>query len=73
MMPSNFATDNCRGAEVELTILLSPNASLGVSERRMERVYPTPLARCDREADYRHAWAEFERRLGKKISEGGET
>jgi hypothetical protein len=30
----------------------------------MERVYPTPWTRCDREADYRQAWAEFERRLG---------
>jgi len=28
-----------------------------------ERVYPTPWTRCDREADYRQAWAEFERRL----------
>jgi hypothetical protein len=28
-----------------------------------ERVYPTPWTRCDREADYRHAWAEFESRL----------
>ncbi len=26
----------------------------------------TPWTRCDREADYRQAWAEFERRLGKK-------
>ncbi|HYD48267.1 MAG TPA: hypothetical protein VEB21_07965 [Terriglobales bacterium] len=30
----------------------------------MERVYPTPWTRCDREADYRQAWGEFERRLG---------
>jgi len=39
-------------------------------EPRMERVYPTPWTRCDREADYRQAWAEFERRLGKKMPEG---
>lgn len=39
-------------------------------EPRMERVYPTPWTRCDREADYRQAWAEFERRLGKRMSEG---
>jgi hypothetical protein len=38
-------------------------------EPRMERVYPTPWTRCDREADYRQAWAEFERRLGKKMPE----
>lgn len=34
-------------------------------EPRMERVYPTPWTRCDREADYRVAWAEFERRLAE--------
>ncbi len=39
-------------------------------EPRMERVYPTPWTRCDREADYRQAWAVFERRLGKKMPEG---
>lgn len=39
-------------------------------EPRMERVYPTPWTRCDRESDYRQAWAEFERRLGKKMPEG---
>ena len=39
-------------------------------EPRMERVYPTPWTRCDREADYRQAWAEFERRLGKTMPEG---
>jgi hypothetical protein len=32
-------------------------------EPRMQRVYPTPWTRCDREEDYRVAWAEFERRL----------
>ena len=32
--------------------------------------YPTPWARFDREADYRQAWAEFERRLGTKMSKG---
>jgi len=37
-------------------------------EPRMERVYPTPWTRCDREADYRQAWAEFERRLGVRSS-----
>jgi len=25
-------------------------------EPRLERVYPTPWTRCDREADYRRAW-----------------
>ena len=39
-------------------------------EPRMERVYPTPWTRCDREADYRQAWAEFERRLGEKMAVG---
>lgn len=39
-------------------------------EPRMERVYPTPWTRCDREADYRQAWAEFEGRMGKKMPEG---
>ena len=39
-------------------------------EPRMERVYPTPWTRCDREDDYRQAWAEFERRLNKKLPEG---
>jgi hypothetical protein len=39
-------------------------------EPRMERVYPTPWTRCDREADYRQAWTEFERQLGKKMPEG---
>lgn len=39
-------------------------------EGRSERVYPTPWTRCDREADYRQAWAEFERHLGKKIPVG---
>ena len=39
-------------------------------EPRMQRVYPTPWTRCDREADYRQAWTEFERRLGKKMPEG---
>ncbi len=40
-----------------------------LAERRCagERVYPTSWARCDRDADYRQAWAEFERRLGKKM------
>jgi hypothetical protein len=34
-------------------------------EPRMERVYPTPWTRCDREEDYRVAWAEFEGQLRK--------
>jgi len=34
-----------------------------------ERVYPTPWTRCDREEDYRVAWAEFERRFGRKFPE----
>lgn len=36
-------------------------------EPRMERVYPTPWTRCDREEDYRVAWAEFERRFGTNV------
>ena len=32
---------------------------------RLERVYPTPWTRCDREADYTQAWAEFERRFAE--------
>ena len=32
-------------------------------EPLLERVYPTPWTRCDREADYRQAWTEFERRF----------
>ena len=35
--------------------------------------HPTPWTRCDREADYRQAWAEFERRLGKKDARGDST
>jgi hypothetical protein len=30
-------------------------------EPRLERVYPTPWTRHDRESDYRTAWAHFER------------
>jgi hypothetical protein len=34
-------------------------------------MYPTPWTRCNREEDYRVAWAEFERRLGKTASADG--
>jgi hypothetical protein len=30
----------------------------------LERIYPTPWTRADREEDYRQAWCEFERRSG---------
>lgn len=50
------------GYEVELMGIRYTDPGL---EPRMERVYPTPWTRCDREEDYRVAWAEFERRLGK--------
>lgn len=49
------------GRPVELLGLAYTDPGL---EPRMERVYPTPWTRCDREEDYRVAWAEFERRLG---------
>lgn len=39
-------------------------------EPHTERVYPTPWTRCDREADYRQAWAAFERRLRTKRAGG---
>lgn len=48
------------GYTVELVGLRYTDPGL---EPRMERVYPTPWTRCDREEDYRVAWAEFERRL----------
>jgi hypothetical protein len=38
---------------------------------RMERVYPTPWTRCDREADYVVAWEECERRFGERGSPSG--
>lgn len=59
--------DHPEGRPVRLVGLRYTDPGL---EPRMERVYPTPWTRCDREADYRHAWAEFERRLGKKMPEG---
>jgi hypothetical protein len=60
-------TDHPEGRPVRLVGLRYTDPGL---EPRMERVYPTPWTRCDREADYRQAWAEFERRLGKKMPEG---
>jgi len=58
------------GADLAGAVLIGLRyTDLGL-EPRMERVYPTPWTRCDREADYRQAWAEFERRLGKKMPEG---
>ena len=56
--------DHPEGRPVRLVGLRYTDPGL---EPRMERVYPTPWTRCDREADYRQAWAEFERRLGKKM------
>ena len=58
--------DHPEGRPVRLVGLRYTDPGL---EPRMERVYPTPWTRCDREADYRQAWAEFERRLGKKMPE----
>ena len=49
------------GRTVELMALRYTDPGL---EPRMDRTYPTPWTRCDREEDYRTAWAEFERRLG---------
>jgi hypothetical protein len=37
-------------------------------EPRMKRVYPLPFTKCDREADMRHAYQEFQKRLGKRSS-----
>jgi hypothetical protein len=54
--------DHPEGRPVRLVGLRYTDPGL---EPRMERVYPTPWTRCDREADYRQAWAEFERRLGR--------
>jgi hypothetical protein len=62
--------DHPEGRPVRLVGLRYTDPGL---EPRMERVYPTPWTRCDREADYRQAWAEFERRLGKKMPENGPT
>ena len=59
--------DHPEGRPVRLVGLRYTDPGL---EPRMERVYPTPWTRCDREADYRQAWAEFEHRLGKKMPEG---
>jgi len=59
--------DHPEGRPVRLVGLRYTDPGL---EPRMDRVYPTPWTRCDREADYRQAWAEFERRLGKKMPEG---
>ena len=59
--------DHPEGRPVRLVGLRYTDPGL---EPRMERVYPTPWTRCDREADYRQAWAEFERRMGKKMPEG---
>jgi hypothetical protein len=59
--------DHPEGLPVRLVGLRYTDPGL---EPRMERVYPTPWTRCDREADYRQAWTEFERRLGKKMPPG---
>ena len=60
--------DHPEGRPVRLVGLRYTDPGL---EPRTERVYPTPWTRCDREADYRQAWVEFERRLGKKTPEEG--
>jgi len=55
-----YDDDHPDGYDVELVGLRYTDPGL---EPRMQRVYPTPWTRCDREEDYRVAWAEFERRL----------
>jgi len=60
-------TDHPEGRSLRLVGFCYTDPGL---EPRRERVYPTPWTRCDREADYRQARAEFERRLGKKMPEG---
>jgi hypothetical protein len=60
--------DHPEGRPVKLVGLRYTDLGL---EPRMERVYPTPWTRCNREEDYRTAWAEFERRLGKTASADG--
>jgi len=57
--------DHPEGCPVRLVGLRYTDPGL---EPCRERVYPTPWTRCDREADYRQAWAEFERRLGVRSS-----
>ena len=47
------------GRTVELVALRYTDPGL---KPCMERTYPTPWTRCDREADYRTAWVDFERR-----------
>ena len=59
--------DHPEGRPVRLVGLRYTDPGL---EPRLERVYPTPWTRCDREADYRQAWAEFERRLGQEDAGG---
>lgn len=51
------------GRAVEMVALRYTDPGL---EPRMQRTYPTPWTRCDREEDYRTAWAEFERRLSEE-------
>ncbi len=58
------------GYEVELVGIRYADPGL---EPRMERVYPTPWTRCDREEDYRVAWAEFERRSGRTTDAGAQA
>lgn len=58
-----YDEEHAEGYTVELIGLRYTDPGL---EPRMERVYPTPWTRCDREADYRTAWAEFERRLANE-------
>jgi hypothetical protein len=57
---THYSDEHPDGYQVEQVGLRYTDPGL---EPRMERVYPTPWTRCDREEDYRAAWAEFERRL----------
>jgi hypothetical protein len=53
---------NVQSGVVERTTM-DDSMPKGPIERTL--TYEAPFARCDREADYRLAWAEFEKRLGK--------
>ena len=61
-MVTYYDEERPEGFEVELVGIRYTDPGL---EPCMERVYPTPWTRCDREEDYRVAWAEFERRLAE--------
>ena len=42
-------------------------------EPRMERVYPPPFTKCDRETDMRHAYRVFQERLGSGKTSGSKS